>query len=243
MIYNFAICDDSTDDLDKLSGDLSTSSFQLEHDFQISKFTTGDDLIASLNKKAMYDAIFLDIELSNENGIEIARKIKERYNRDILIIFVSSYPQYMHDSFSVHPFYFLQKPYDVSDLKNVLNDVISTLANTHQMFSLIDTDLTQYSVRLKDIYYIEIFDSKKNRILFHLEDKTINAKGTISYWNDALENHAFSLCNRTTLINMYHLHFIDGDSAYLTNGAKIEISKRCKKKLINRFLNNIVSTQ
>lgn len=243
MNLNFAICDDNLDDLNHLQNDLSICSFQLDHDFNISSFSKEDELISSFCNNATYDAVFIDIELDGANGIDIAKQIKERFDKHILIIFVSSYPQYMHDSFSVHPFYFLQKPYTINDLKKLLCDVISHIQDTHKLLTLIASDTTQYSVKLSEIYYIETLDSKKSRITFHLNDKSIEVKGTISYWKNLLENYAFAFCNRTTLINMHYIHFIEGKYVYLINNEKLLISNRCKKKLLNNFLNNIVSLQ
>ena len=60
-----------------------------------------------------YDLIFMDYEFENNgaNGLEIARKIRE-YDKNSTIVFVSSYPSIVFDTFEVGTFRFLTKPID-----------------------------------------------------------------------------------------------------------------------------------
>ncbi len=59
--------------------------------------------------------IFLDIELSGDNGIMIADAIKERY-RNINIVFVTGHSEYSLEAFGVHPSGFLTKPVTEKDI-------------------------------------------------------------------------------------------------------------------------------
>ena len=54
------------------------------------------------------DAAFLDIEMPGENGISLARSLKE-LNRNIRIIFVTAYAQYALDAFGVDAVGYLLK--------------------------------------------------------------------------------------------------------------------------------------
>ena len=56
---------------------------------EISIFNSGEDFIKS---KVKYDCIFLDIEMINLNGIEIATMIRN-YDLDTYIIIVSGFPK------------------------------------------------------------------------------------------------------------------------------------------------------
>ena len=59
--------------------------------------------------------VLLDMEMPDMNGIEIAEKIRELVSREVLITFLTSYPEYMQKSFGVQAFQYLLKPitYDV----------------------------------------------------------------------------------------------------------------------------------
>mgnify|MGYP002239618293 CR=1 FL=1 len=52
----------------------------------------------------------MDICMAGTNGIETARQLREKDPR-LLIVFVTSSPEYVWDAFPVHPFDYLLKPY------------------------------------------------------------------------------------------------------------------------------------
>lgn len=55
------------------------------------------------------DAIFLDINMSGMNGLELAQKIHE-LNLGVVIIFVTAYSQYALDAFKSYPLDYIMKP-------------------------------------------------------------------------------------------------------------------------------------
>ena len=73
------------------------------------RFSSGDDLLARFTTGA-YEVVFLDICMAGTNGIETARQLREKDPR-LLIVFVTSSPEYVWDAFPVHPFDYLLKPY------------------------------------------------------------------------------------------------------------------------------------
>ena len=52
--------------------------------------------------------MFLDIEMPDTNGLDVAVKIREE-NQEVPIIFISWHQKYEHQSFLVHPFSFIDK--------------------------------------------------------------------------------------------------------------------------------------
>lgn len=73
------------------------------------RFSSGDDLLVRFTTGA-YEVVFLDICMAGTNGIETARQLREKDPR-LLIVFVTSSPEYVWDAFPVHPFDYLLKPY------------------------------------------------------------------------------------------------------------------------------------
>ena len=57
-----------------------------------------------------YQVVFLDICMEGTNGIEAAQRLRAA-DPDLLIVFVTSSPEYVWDAFPVHPFDYLLKPY------------------------------------------------------------------------------------------------------------------------------------
>ena len=65
------------------------------------------------------EAAFLDIEMPELNGIVLAEKMREIYP-DLVVIFITGYEQYTLDALKVKADYYMTKPYDSRDIREVL---------------------------------------------------------------------------------------------------------------------------
>lgn len=66
------------------------------------------------------EAAFLDIEMPEMNGIVLAEKLRE-IDPDLVIIFITGYEQYTLEALRVKADYYLTKPYDSQEIKEVLD--------------------------------------------------------------------------------------------------------------------------
>lgn len=67
------------------------------------------------------------------NGIAVAEKLREK-DRDILIVFVTTSPDFMMQAFSVHAFHYITKPYKAEQIYKVL-------MMPHHMYRIIQNTL------------------------------------------------------------------------------------------------------
>ena len=95
---------------------------QLENDFKV----YFKNQIIELEK---YDICFLDIDLKNEDGITLAKKLKT-YNSQLIIIFISQREDLVFQTFSVQPFQFIRKKHYQEDIKEVFNQLNYSLQQT-----------------------------------------------------------------------------------------------------------------
>ena len=86
----------------------------------VEKFTNSTKLFDFLLKESA-DLIFLDIELENETGFQIAKKLKNDYP-DILFVFLTGHSSYAIDGYDFQPLGFLTKPINPLKLKNLLEE-------------------------------------------------------------------------------------------------------------------------
>ena len=70
-------------------------------------------------KENPVEAAFLDIEMPELNGIVLAGKMRE-ISPDLVVIFITGYEQYTLDALKVKADYYMTKPYDSRDIKEVL---------------------------------------------------------------------------------------------------------------------------
>lgn len=237
---NIAVCDDSETDINTLHSILENYEIKNNTNLHIDIFKNSKDLFSAY-KENIYHIIFLDVEMPSDNGIDIAQIIRTTVDRHAIIVFVSNYPEYMQDSFKVHPFHYITKPATYDKIYELMDDIIQEIQESNIFYTLISSDDKNITVNIKDIIYIDVKDGQKGILCFHFEDKELLTKGTITDWYEKLKEYNFYQCFRGTLINLLHIHYIENRKIILNNGAAIPISKTGEKELRDMYFNRIVT--
>lgn len=73
-------------------------------------------------KKNQIDAAFLDMEMQEMHGLELAKRLK-KVNPNISIVFVTAYEQYALQAFGVDAIGYLLKPYTRQEVKKELEKI------------------------------------------------------------------------------------------------------------------------
>lgn len=240
MILKIAMCDDDKTELASLYSYLNTYQMMNNIDFQLAGFCSGKSLLDAYTKPGTFHVLFLDVELPELNGIQIAELIRKLKDRRVMIVFVSHYPKYMQESFSVHPYYYMQKPVSQEKIIHLMNNIIQDIEDEKVLRTLIQDDHSEETINLKDVLYIETTDAKHELIKFHLNGRSITTRGILSKWEKELAEYNFLLCHRGFLVNLIHIHFFDQKELVLSNGERIPMSRKNEKKLRDLYLNRVV---
>ncbi len=75
---------------------------------EVDLYSKGKEFIKEFQKRP-HDLIYLDIELSDINGVNLAHMIHER-KAAAMIIFTTGHMSYIHQSYVVNAFQYLTKP-------------------------------------------------------------------------------------------------------------------------------------
>jgi DNA-binding LytR/AlgR family response regulator len=239
MILKIAVCDDNLQDREHLHSLLNTYEMQNNIDFEIVEFAAATDLI-HCEQGHSYDVLFLDVEMPECNGLELADKLRRQGDYFVKIVFVTSYPEYMQDSFNVQAYHYLQKPVIIDTLNTLLNRIIEDYKRSETVKSLIDDNGTEVMIRIEDILYIESNKNIRNHLIFHFATKNIITKGILRDWEDALKPYGFLNSNRGILVNLNHIHFIHSKVLTLDDGTELPLSRRQEKELHNCFSKHII---
>lgn len=115
-----AICDDDKKYIDILEEYIERLKVKaLDYDV----YFNGEEIVKAYeNKGERYDAVFLDMEMENVDGIEAANRIR-KIDKQVIIVFVTSHSKYMQESFQCTPFRFLVKPLTFEEFEDVYNKV------------------------------------------------------------------------------------------------------------------------
>ncbi|MCR4839492.1 MAG: LytTR family DNA-binding domain-containing protein [Eubacterium sp.] len=240
MKFHIAICDDDPADAKRLYELLMVCSFQMDLDLDVTVFTRGSVLLGSLYSERTfpYELILMDIEMPEESGISLADKLNSLILSDTLLVFVSNYPEYMSESFSVHPFDFLQKPVTQEKLKKLLNDVQFRLTKKTRQLMIVSKDELDVSLRVEDILYVQVLNAKSQDLAICTATDFYTKRGTLSDMKGLYPELFFPL-NRSILVNLIHVHYLTDRNAILHNGTILPVSVRNRKSLIKLLKNNL----
>lgn len=241
MTLKVALCDDNKTEQELLRSFLT--KYELEHDidFQISIFSDGKELLRAYQQAESFQLLLLDMEMPNINGLDAAKYIRKNIDKNINIIFISHYPEYMQQSMHVRPFFYLNKPVTYEMFQNILNEFLQELSENETYVTLVHTNLNETMVHIKELYYVETENAKKKLLLFHTEHENISVNGIIADWETRLQNYGFMMCNRGLLVNLSRIHYMDNKYLYLTNGERLAISRNKLSMLKTQYINQVAT--
>lgn len=138
-MLRIAICDDDKILVTQIEEMLNRYLDKKMIDRYIDIFYDGASLERIYEKGDRFDIIYLDIEMSGKNGIEAAKSIR-KLDRDVLLIYVSSYETYFMQLFEVEPFRFIKKPIKETEFEEVIDLalLISESSTEDDIYCMID---------------------------------------------------------------------------------------------------------
>ncbi|MBR3964223.1 MAG: response regulator transcription factor [Clostridia bacterium] len=223
-MISIAICDDSLQDATRLRG--VCESFSSACEIEYSVFTDAEEFL-SKHQKAQFDIVFLDVEMPNQSGLDVGKKIRAANNQTI-IIFSTSYPQYAIDAYDCEAFHYLLKPISEEKLEFTLKRAIKKISLSRQ-YHCIKIHNTTRRLPLSDIYFIEYC---RKHIIYHTKYDVIETTGRFSDVIDALHNHGFYQVHQGYIVNFDKVYDFKGYSIILDDKRTVMMSVRKKKEVV-----------
>lgn len=231
-MIKIAVCDDEI----IIRHELKNLINKQLHEVEIMEFSSGKELLES---KERYDITFLDIAMENLSGIEVAKRIRHKQeiegtHKDI-IIFVTSYRDYMEDAFDVSAYHYLLKPINEKKLADVLERAtkeITVRKKQIRQYIILKKAGMQNKVYLKDIYYIE---SSNKKVIVHKKDGILELYGKMDEFESELGD-AFYRCHRCFLVNMEKITAYSSDTIKLINGENIILAQKKYSEFIKTYM-------
>lgn len=165
--------------------------------------------------------LFLDIDMPEENGFQLAEKIN-RLRPETIIIFVSSHENFVFSSFEYNPFRFLRKNKLDEELEGALIKAVERhMSNTETV--TIKTDRETVELRVGDILYIR---SEKNYYAVCGADFEYKCRGTMARAEELVQKYGFFRINSGCFVNMEKIKRFESPNKLILETAELYISQR-----------------
>lgn len=200
--------------------------------------------------------VFLDVELADGKGVDLLDELEET---DFEIIFTTSHDKYAINAIKNNAADYLLKPIKEKELKKAIEKVAKRLEEKETL--KLAAQLQQYLDKIKSeqqqdaklmvptkegMTFLKVNEiirlhSESNYTLFYLTDnKKVVVSKTLKIFEDKLLAYNFMRIHQSHLINLAHIIEIDysDNLAIMTDGSKVEISKRKKKEFLESIEKN-----
>ena len=228
MTYEIAICDDEETQRAYITSLVERWLHQTFHHVKIQEYASSEQFLF----EQAYDRtqiLFLDIEMEKMDGIALAREIR-KHNRQMQIIFVTGYMEYIQEGYDVEALHYLLKPVSQEKIDSVLERAVERLKTADAVF-LVECGGEVLRLPLKEIRFIE---SNRNYNIIHA-DNDYEMRGTLSELEEKLDE-AFVRVGRSCLVNLHYVRRIGKTELILNTGENLPVPRGSYKKLNEAFI-------
>ncbi|HJC39675.1 MAG TPA: LytTR family DNA-binding domain-containing protein [Candidatus Mediterraneibacter faecigallinarum] len=227
-MLQLAVCDDERVFRSDLRKILGTELELCGIDYHISEFTSGEELIAGL-EKADCQILFLDIEMKGIDGVEAARRLRET-KRQMEIVFVTSYADFVFQGYEVRALNYILKPYEPEKIAAVLHTALEALDIEAEKYYVIDQRGGSIRVPLSSVKY---FSSDRRTVHAVTTEQEYTFYEKLSDLETELPDTFVRIHNRY----LVHLKYLDAvrQNTAVVDGEELPVSRSCKSGLSIAF--------
>lgn len=240
MKLKIAICDDNSTHL-KLAENLVTSNLE-SRSYAVQLFSCAEELLSEINKDHYApDIAVLDIELSGEDGITLAKQMNQLVPM-CRIIFLTGYIDYAPDAYEAEHIWFVVKKtadrYFPSAMKKALQSLESS---EHAVPSIVIRENGKsIAVPVSQILYISKVSRKS--LIFCKDGEYYDTRRPAMLIPKEL-GEQFIHCHQGYWVNISMIRELDHDLLVLEDGTRIPISRTHKDEVRERFFDHFRSKQ
>ena len=223
------ICDENTQDRKEIRTIITQTLFQQE------KITCVEYAHVHMleeeieEEKVPFDVLILEMEYKKKNGLQLARRIREK-NLDVDIIFVTNQTAYVYEGYHVQAIGYVIKKNMEKELAECLQRYIVQRGQTGIL--TVKSESVYRAVPIVEVQYIE---SNRRVLLLHTDTETIPFYGKLADVESQVVNYGFIRIHQSFLVKKTEIQKIDGTMAVLGDDCRLPISRKYYKLVQEQF--------
>lgn len=211
-MLQIAVCDDEPVMIQEVCGYLQRYRYR----YHVDTFLSGKQLL-SCGKQ--YDILFLDIEMSDFDGMEVAKQLQ---SQNTYIIFLTSHTEYMQEAFKVRAYRYLLKPVQENDLMESLLQAEEEIRSRDKITLTVQD--ASVVINWQDIVYIEAYGDGS---LIYTVHGVQESNKSLKYWCEQLGGDFFYKVHKSYCVAFRYVEGYDKACVFMQHVKQtVPISRR-----------------
>lgn len=233
-MIKIAFCDDDMEVLHQMNELLDRYRVEWNEDITYAAFQSPFELLTEIEKGIRPDILFLDVVMPGQNGMDVAKEIRQ-YDTNMKIIFLTSSPEFAVESYSVGAYFYQLKPIWEESFFRLMDAVLAECENKKKNSLILRSKDGITRIDLQQLEYCEVLGRK---LLFHLENGAVlESAGSLDDLAGQLMQYSnFFRPHRSFLVNMEYIQNISSRSIKMVNDAEIPIPHGKCSEIKNTYM-------
>ena len=199
------------------------------------------------------EAIFLDINMPDLNGIDFAKSVEQDHSRGPIMVFTTAYAEYAIEGYKANAVGYLLKPYgfdefetaaqkvkDIAEIRQqAMTDVTTQVDDDGTIF--VKSDYKIVRMNIKNIRYIEAM-SEYLRISCDDRPKPVIVLLSMKKIEEHLPSNMFMRIHRSYIINLNKICEVKKNHVVIDEDVSLPIGDNYKDAFMN-YLNSKILTK
>ena len=233
-MIKIAFCDDDMEVLHQMNELLDRYRVERNEDITYAAFQSPFELLTEIEKGIRPDILFLDVVMPGQNGMDVAKEIRQ-YDTNMKIIFLTSSPEFAVESYTVGAYFYQLKPIWGESFFRLMDSVLSECEKKKKNSLILRSKDGITRIDLQQLEYCEVLGRK---LLFHLENGAVlESAGSLDDLAGQLMQYSnFFRPHRSFLVNMEYIQNISSRSIKMVNDAVIPIPHGKCSEIKNTYM-------
>jgi len=183
---------------------------------------------------AQCDILFLDIDLGEKSGIDLARAMR-KLNPETVLIFVTNFSEYAPEGYEVDAFRYLAKSDLDQKLPAYFSDALAVYRKRIRKVEIL-CEGESVSIPIQALSYVESRGHEQNLHLVGGPREQLFSRLTMKQLEDLLFPQGFLRIHKSFLVNMAYLQSLQSTGAVLTTGQSLPVGARSYRENKQEFI-------
>lgn len=231
-MFKIAVCEDEAAQLAYVKSLILQWQENTGEKAAVDTFSSAEQYLFACEERTGYDLLLLDIQMGQMNGVELARKVRER-DTGVSIVFLTGIKEYAIEGYEVGALRYLLKPVKEAELFALLMKLAEEKKAKEEAFFLFQTSAgCTNKVAYSDILYLEA----DGHYVVLKAAREWKWKENFSDVSARLDGNGFFLLRRGLLVNLAKVEQIGKTECILENGEVLPVTKGRYQELNEKFI-------